>query len=220
MNDHWIIIPAELNPARTGALRKTAAGHTGTDPRACAVCKAVSEEQKRTAKIAEENRQLKKKIAEHKEKELVYEDQLRRQLKGARSTYIPLGGNAYVAPDRMEDRLHEKAAKSVVSTDKVNATKLHLYEATLVYVSRASAIAPCSRAEAAMTAWRDDPLRWGLRGFERESSDAHIISKYLTLLCQDGLLLRPSVGFYQLTERGRHHLSALARSAARSDSAD
>ncbi len=189
--NHWVTIPAALNPARTGDVRKVARDHYGGDPSVCPTCKAFAEGATESVKLREEIKSLQQKLNAAKDREATYIDKLRQSLNR---------GQAGLPPE-----------ESTV----IDATTLHLYDAALVYVEVASRNGPCIRSAAAMVAWRDDPVRWGLKGFEQISSDAHIISKYLTLHVQAGNLSRPFQGLYHLSQKGREYLSALSRSARR-----
>ena len=154
-------------------------------------CKAFAEGAAEAIKLREEIKSLQQKLNAAKDREATYIDKLRQSLNRGQTDLPP--------------------EESTV----IDATTLHLYDAALVYVEVASRNGPCIRSAAAMVAWRDDPVRWGLKGFEQISSDAHIISKYLTLHVQAGNLSRPFQGLYHLSPKGREYLSARPHSALR-----
>lgn len=191
MIEHWTTLSADLNPSQTGTPRRILSpGHQGSDPKYCAVCKVAVAKDKEAAQVRSELQMTKGKLKASEQKLQEALSKLRTQLSPAELPLDPKN-----------------------SRKEADPKKLTFLDAALLYVERAGKAGPVTRAEVAMVAWRDDPYRFGLRGFETVSSDAHILSKYLTLHFQAGNLKKPYQGLYELTGRGKAALRALHQSA-------
>lgn len=205
MSRHWVVL-GNLSPSTgVGATRRSLApGHYGEENR-CHMCALLREH---AAEV----------------------EALRHRLHKAEGSYAAFRKERDAAKRQLSETIHGQIAgpwppdiaqRLADSQILVDATSLPLLEATLFYVAAAKLLyGAATRPTVAVAAWRHDPVRWGLRGYETVSADAHLPSKYLTLLFQRGLLRKRTAGVYELTSSGREALQNLSASGQSSASQD